>query len=155
MVKGLEPVAVCYTDPVKLDWAERTLPGVGTFNNYDELLSAGVVDAVIIATPHFMHPDMAVKAFDNGLHVLVEKPAGVYINQVLRTNRAALQSGKVFAIMFNQRTNPVYQKVREIIKNDEFEKQLKERTRVSGIRNGKDKRRFSVGEYSERWNTHW
>ena len=42
------------------------------------MLDSGLIDAVLIATPHFSHPDIAVAAFERGLHVLTEKPAGVY-----------------------------------------------------------------------------
>ena len=59
-------------------------------------------------------------AFNYGLNVLTEKPAGVHTKQVLEMNEAAKKSGKVFGIMFNQRTNPMYQKLREMIKSGEL-----------------------------------
>jgi predicted dehydrogenase len=65
--------------------------------------------------PHYQHPPLAIKAFEKGLHVLCEKPAGVYTLQVREMNAAAEKSGKVFAMMFNQRTNCVYRKMREMV----------------------------------------
>ena len=59
-------------------------------------------------------------AFDKGLHVLSEKPAGVYTKNVREMNEAAVKSEKVFSMMFNQRTNPLYQKVRELILSGEL-----------------------------------
>lgn len=88
------------------DWAKETLPDdVVLFENGDQLIESGLCDAVIIATPHYEHPRLAILAFEHGLHVMSEKPAGVYTKQVREMNEAAIRSGKVFGMMFNQRTN--------------------------------------------------
>jgi len=84
------------------------------------MFASGSVDAVLIATPHYDHPPLAIKAFEKGLHVLVEKPAGVYTKQVRQMNEVAAQSGKVFGIMYNQRTNPIYQKLRDLVLSGEL-----------------------------------
>ncbi|MDR3318136.1 MAG: Gfo/Idh/MocA family oxidoreductase, partial [Clostridiales bacterium] len=73
------------------------------------------VDAVIVATPHYSHPPLTVKALNKGINVISEKPAGVYTKQVKEMNAVAAKSGKLFTIMFNQRTNPLYKKMREIV----------------------------------------
>jgi predicted dehydrogenase len=78
------------------------------------------IEAVIIATPHYSHPELAKMAFAKGKHVLVEKPAGVYTKNVLEMNELANSSGKIFAIMYNQRTNPLYQKLRKLIQLGEL-----------------------------------
>ncbi len=88
---------------------------VSYFSTAEELIESGSCDAVIPTVPHYYHPVYGVKAFKAGLHVLCEKPAGVYTRQVEEMNKAAVQSGKVFGIMLNQRTNPVYQKAREMV----------------------------------------
>ena len=59
-------------------------------------------------------------AFEKGIHVLIEKPAGVYTKNVLEMNDAARASGKVFSIMYNQRANPLYQKLRDLIHSGEL-----------------------------------
>lgn len=98
------------------DWAKETLPDdVVLFENGDQLIESGLCDAVIIATPHYEHPRLAILAFEHGLHVMSEKPAGVYTKQVREMNEAAIRSGKVFGMMFNQRTNCVYRKIKEMI----------------------------------------
>lgn len=120
-IRGAELTAVCDISPRALKWAEDELGDeVKRFSSIEELLESGCVDGVIIATPHYDHPSLAIQAFDAGLHVLVEKPAGVYTKQVEEMNQAAQQSGKVFGIMFNQRTNPLYQKVRELVQSGEL-----------------------------------
>ena len=84
---------------------------------------------MLIATPHYQHPTLAQEAFSQGLHVMCEKPAGVYTKAVREMNAAADQSGKVFAMMFNQRTNCLYRKMRQMVQ----EGQLGQLKRVNWI----------------------
>ncbi|NLU53354.1 MAG: Gfo/Idh/MocA family oxidoreductase [Clostridiaceae bacterium] len=120
-VPGGKLSAVCDINPERLHWARNELgEGIQLFDNSDAFFSSGSADAVIIATPHYDHPTLAIKAFEHGLHVLVEKPAGVYTKQVCLMNEAAVKSGKVFGIMYNQRTNPLYQKLKELIQSGEL-----------------------------------
>ncbi|MHC5058131.1 MAG: Gfo/Idh/MocA family protein [Planctomycetota bacterium] len=114
-VPGAKLTAVCDTDPKRLEWAAKELPeGVKRFGDSNALIDSGEVDAVMIATPHYDHPPIAIAAFARGLHVLSEKPARVYTKQVREMNEAAGKSGKVFALMFNQRTTAAYRKLKEI-----------------------------------------
>lgn len=94
--------------------------GIATFADAESLYASGLVDAVLIATPHYDHPASAIAAFRHGLHVLVEKPAGVYTKQVREMNEAAAASGKVYSMMYNQRTNPLYVKLRDLIASGEL-----------------------------------
>ena len=116
-VKDMELAAICDTDPNKLDWAKENLPGVPQYTDYHKLLDDHICDAIVIATPHYDHPVIAIEAFEKGYHVLSEKPAGVYTKKVREMNQAAKKSGKTFALMYNQRTNPLYQKVREMVQD--------------------------------------
>ena len=84
------------------------------------MIDSGVCDTVIVATPHYFHSPIAIYAFEKGKNVLTEKPAGVYTKQVEEMNAAAKKSGKVFGIMYNQRTNPKFQKMREIVQSGEL-----------------------------------
>ncbi len=120
-VPNAKLTAVCDINPARLEWARENLGAeVQTFPDAEELFAAQVVDAVLIATPHYDHPPLAVRAFENGLHVLSEKPAGVYTRQVREMNEAAAKSGKVFAIMFNQRTLGVHRKMKELVETGEL-----------------------------------
>lgn len=103
------------------NWGKSVLPeDIPIFTEGSELIQSGICDAVIIAVPHYQHPVLAIEAFEKGLHVMCEKPAGVYTKQVHEMNEAAEKSGKVFGMMFNQRTNCVYRKMREMIQNGEL-----------------------------------
>lgn len=129
-VKGGELVAVCDINPERLKWAKENLgDSIKLFDNADTLFESKIADAIIIATPHYLHPVLAIKGFNHGLHVLTEKPAGVYTKQVREMNDVASKSNKVFGIMYNQRTNPVYQKMKSLIEEGE----IGEITRINWI----------------------
>ncbi len=113
--------AVCDIRQNRLDWAkEKFGDRVARFEKAEELMDSGLVDAVLVAVPHYLHPDYAIYAFARGLHVLCEKPAGVYAKQVQEMNDAAKRSGKVFALMYNQRTNPYFRRLRELVQSGEL-----------------------------------
>lgn len=102
-------------------WAKETLPeSVAIFEEGTDLIDSGVCDAVLIAVPHYQHPELTIYALDHGLHVLCEKPAGVYTKQVREMNEAAKKSDRVFAMMFNQRTNCIYRKMHELVTGGEL-----------------------------------
>ena len=119
--KGLCPeitvTAVADTDPARLDFFRENFPELARFASSEELIRSGLVDAVLIATPHYVHPSIAMDAMRNGIHVMCEKPAGVYTKQVKEMNAVAEKSDVVFGMMFNQRTDHVYRKAREIVKS--------------------------------------
>lgn len=116
-INRLKLAAVCDIDVNKLNKAKEDFPGVLTFDNAETLINSKTVDAVLIATPHYYHTEIAIKAFKAGLNVLTEKPAGVRASDVTEMNNAAKASGKVFGIMWNQRTNPLFRKAKELIEN--------------------------------------
>ncbi len=93
---------------------------IALFKNAEEMMDSGLVDAVIVAVPHYDHPTYAKMAMKKGLHVIIEKPAGVYTKQVLDMYKVADESSVVFGIMMNQRTNCIYRKMREIIQSGEL-----------------------------------
>lgn len=114
-IPGMALTAVCDIRESRRRWAGENLPGAAVYERYADLLDSGLADAVLIATPHVLHPVIACDAFSRGLHVLTEKPAGVAAAQVRKMNEAAAASGRVFGIMFNQRTNSLFQRARELV----------------------------------------
>ncbi|MBQ2952913.1 MAG: Gfo/Idh/MocA family oxidoreductase [Clostridia bacterium] len=103
-------------------WIRENGPAdIAVFTEGSDLIASGACDAVLIATPHYQHPTLAAEAFRHGLHVLCEKPAGVYTLQVREMIAAADERPDlVFAMMFNQRTNCVYRKMKEMITSGEI-----------------------------------
>lgn len=113
--------AICDRDPVKLKLAEDKHPDAARFRSAEDMYKSGAIDAVIVAVPHYDHPGLTMLAFRYGLHVCCEKPAGVYTKQVREMNAAASEAKNlVFAMMFNQRTNCLYRKMREMVVNGEL-----------------------------------
>ena len=127
--KELRITAIADINAEHLAAAAELLPGVKTYDTAEALIDSGEVDAVIIATPHYDHSPIAQYAFAKGVHVLTEKPAGVYAKQVREMNEAAAKTDLIFGIMYNQRTNCVYRKMRELVQSGE----LGEIRRVSWI----------------------
>ena len=107
--------AIADTDPAKRELAAREY-GVPVYDDHTALLAGGDVDAVVTCVPHYLHPEMGIAALEAGVHALVEKPAGVYTRQVAELNEYAAQHPELtFGIMFNQRNNPLYQRIKEIV----------------------------------------
>ena len=108
------------TNPEKLGNANGLAPDATAFDDAVKMLDSGLIDAALIAVPHYDHPKLAMECFKRGIHVMTEKPAGVYTRQVREMNDAAKASNVKFGIMFNQRTNPIYARAREIVKSGQL-----------------------------------
>ncbi len=112
-VRRAKLTAVCDIDPKTLEQVPAT---VSRFSTYSAMLKSGEIDAVFVETPHYDHVPMAIKALKAGLHVLVDKPMSVQKSECEKLIREAKKRRKqVFAMMFNQRTNPAYQKLKKMI----------------------------------------
>ena len=109
--------AICDYRPVKLDAIKEKMAddSITYFSDYIEMLESGLCDAILVETPHYQHPEIVMECLKRGLHVICDKPAGVYTKQVREMNEFAAKHNARFAMMFNQRTNCMYRKMREII----------------------------------------
>lgn len=120
-IKGSVLTAVCDISEDRRNYAEKNLKGVAVFDDYNKMFASGLIDAVMIVTPHYFHPEIAIAAFRAGLNVLCDKPAGVYTKQVKEMNAEAEKHPELlFGMMFNQRTNPLYIRAKEIIESGEL-----------------------------------
>jgi len=110
--------AMCDINPAKIDNIKAKTKNTEAkyFENYIEMLDSGLVDAALIEVPHYQHPEMVMECLKRGIHVICEKPAGVYTKQVREMNAAAEGAKAKFGMMFNQRTNCLYRKMREIVR---------------------------------------
>ncbi len=108
--------ALCDNDPKVEAQVKEKFPDVPFYSDWKEMIHSGNVDAVITTVPHYLHTEMAIYCLENNMNVLVEKPAGVYAKAVREMNECAAKHPEVgFAIMFNQRTNKLYQKIKEVV----------------------------------------
>lgn len=119
-IENMELAGICDISEDRRNAAKKAYPDVPVFATATEMFESGAINAVEIAVPHYNHPSIAIDAFNHGINVLVEKPAGVYTKQVQKMNEAAEKSGLLFGIMYNQRTNPIYQKIKELIESGEL-----------------------------------
>lgn len=116
-----ELTAVADINPARLEWAKTALPGAKTFATAEEMLDSGLIEACMICVPHYDHPKYAIECMKRGIHVMCEKPAGVYTLQVREMNEEAKRHPEVvFGMMFNQRTNCVYRKMRELVQSGAY-----------------------------------
>jgi predicted dehydrogenase len=93
---------------------EYRVPG---FINYEDLLESKLVDAVLVATPHYFHPEMGIAAMKRGIHCLSEKPIAVSVSTADKFVEQAQESGMVFAVMYQQRTLPQMRLARKIMES--------------------------------------
>ena len=125
LIKNGTLTAVCDISPDRKKWAEEKLApkGVEFFDDYKSLIDSGKVDAVLIATPHYLHPVIAIYALEKGLHTLIEKPAGVFANAFLVVNmeRRGIYFRYLFDLVecdegfFHRSVNSVYINILSII----------------------------------------
>ena len=119
-VKRAEVTAVCDLDPNRLG---NVSPEIACFSDSLEMIESGLVEALLIATPHYDHSTIGEAALKNGLHLLVEKPIAVHKNachELIKAYEQRPRKEQVFCAMFNQRTDPRYQRIREMIGNGEL-----------------------------------
>ena len=117
-----ELTAVADVNPDRLEWTKANLPGdYMRFDDAIAMLDSGNIDACIVSVPHYEHAKYAMECMKRGIHVMVEKPAGVYTRQVREMNAEADRHPEVvFGMMFNQRTNCIYRKMRELVQSGRY-----------------------------------
>ena len=121
-VPEIQVTAIADINPVRLQWArENVSPDIAYFEDALAMLDSGLIDACVVSVPHYDHPKYVMECLRRGIHVLCEKPAGVYTQQVREMNAEAKKHPDVvYAMMFNQRTNCVYRKMRELIQSGKY-----------------------------------
>lgn len=114
--------AVADINPDRIKWGKENINGEITyFDDAIKMLDSGLINACIISVPHYDHPKYAMECMKRSIHVMVEKPAGVYTKQVREMNEESDKHPEVvFGMMFNQRTNCVYRKLYELVKSGDF-----------------------------------
>lgn len=118
LVNNIELCAVYNRSSAGIQWAQQMLnPSVICCDDVEYMLRLPQLDAVVICVPHYQHCEFAIRALHSGLHVLCEKPAGVYVDTVREMNEAARQSGSVYSIMWNLRAVPMYRTLKQLMED--------------------------------------
>lgn len=118
----IEIAAVADLKPDRLEWVKNNISeNIALFNTAEEMFDSGLIEACIIAVPHYDHPKYAMECMKRGIHVMLEKPAGVYTKQVIEMNEESKKHPEVvFGLMLNQRTNCVYRKMYELVHSGKY-----------------------------------
>ena len=117
----VELVAICDCSEARIQFVKENFQTeITCFDNAEAMLDSGLINACLVAVPHYDHPKYAIACMQRGIHVLVEKPAGVYTRQVREMNEESKKHNVVFAMMFNQRTNHIYRKMRELVQSGKY-----------------------------------
>ena len=121
-VPDIELVAIADINPARIAWAKENLsPDLAYFDDAIAMLDSGLINACVVSIPHYDHPRYAMECMKRGIHVMCEKPAGVYTRQVREMNEEAKKHPDVvFGMMFNQRTNCLYRKMRELVQSGKY-----------------------------------
>ena len=121
-VPDIQLVAIADINPARIAWAKENVSSdLAYFDDATAMLDSGLIDACVVSIPHYDHPKYVMECMKRGIHVMCEKPAGVYTEQVREMNAEAKKHPEViFAMMFNQRTNCVYRKMRELVQSGKY-----------------------------------
>lgn len=113
---GLAIVACCDTVPEKLDAILQHTPAKSKrYKDYRSLLDDKNVDAVFIASPEYLHYQMAIDALVAGKHIYLEKTITYNIPQALDLERRVKKSKVVFQVGHQYRSFPLYQNIKEAL----------------------------------------
>ena len=113
--------ALCDIDEHRAAFCREEYPDIPFFSDWKEMALSGKVDAVVTTVPHYLHPEIAIFCLEHGVHVLGEKPAGVYAKSVREMNECAARHPELtFGVMFMQRTNRLYQRIKQIVDSGEM-----------------------------------
>lgn len=116
----IELVAICDKNPARIEFAKSKYPdaNITYFTDAIEMLDSGIIDSCLVAVPHYDHPKYSIECMKRGIHVMCEKPAGVYTKQIREMSEESEKHPEVvFGMMFNQRTNPVYRKMHDLVQS--------------------------------------
>ena len=117
-VPHMHLAALCDIDPNAVAFCKKTYPDVPVFTSAEDMMKSGLIDSVIVAIPHYQHPEYVMMAVDHGLHVYCEKPAGVYSKQVKEMIAHCAEHPELVCSMgFQQRTHAKFNVIRDMIRS--------------------------------------
>jgi predicted dehydrogenase len=117
--QDVKVTAICRNRPEGLEEL-CSLVGCRGYLNYRELLEQEIprgLQAVIVATPHTLHAEHAIIALEAGLHVLIEKPMTLSVQQAVRLVRMAEARGRLLGCVFGRRLQPRLVRLKELLRS--------------------------------------
>lgn len=118
---GARVSAVVDVDPDRATAVAKLAPGARSMTSLDQILQAGETDAVILATPGFLHEEALLTLIESGMPVLCEKPLTPDPESSLRVVEAEVASGRqLIQVGFMRRFDAGYRQLKEIIDSGEY-----------------------------------
>lgn len=145
-MENVELVAACDNVAERAEECGKKY-GCKAYHSFDDLLLGENLDCVHICTPHYLHVPMAVKALENGINVLCEKPCAITREGLERLGRAVQKSTAVFGVCFQNRYNASVKKAMELIEGGTPGLLTAERANVDWFR---DKAYYSDGWHGKK-----
>jgi predicted dehydrogenase len=119
-IQDIELTGVCDVNETQVQKTAQTY-GCKGYTDYKQMIRRENLDAVLIATPHYFHPDVAIWAFEQGVHVLCEKPMAVTIGAAQKMIDAHAHHPELcFGLMFMFRVQPLWKKLKKLITDGQF-----------------------------------
>lgn len=109
-MKETQCVAVCDTDPVRLEGLDES---IARYTDFDEMVANEDLFGVVIASPNKVHKQQAIAAANAGLHVLCEKPAAMSVGDFDKMAEAARRNGVLFTVHQQRRFDRDFQTVKQ------------------------------------------
>src|SRR5690554_6769612 len=119
-VAGVRIHAVCDKNAEGLSAAAARLGAGEQYENFDDMLNASELDAVILGTPMPLHVPQAIAALERGLHVLSEVPAGVSVEECHRLVNVCHRRKRVYMMAENYTYRRPNVLVRELVRGGLF-----------------------------------
>jgi len=116
IVEEAELTAICDIEQAKAEKVGHDY-GVPFFFKHQDLIKSGLCDAIIVATPHPSHPEIAINAMRAGLHVLCEKPLSERVSTADAMIATAKETDMVLGVMLQMRMRPVFAKAIQIVQS--------------------------------------
>jgi predicted dehydrogenase len=110
---GATLAAISDTDPERLELARKTFAPTPVFGDPLAMMSAGIVDAVLIATSHDAHAPLAEAALEANLHAFVEKPLTIDPDDAWRLVELAERNGVHLSVGYTAQYDRAAQFLRE------------------------------------------
>ncbi len=118
----VELVAGCDLIPDKAQkkFESFNIEGAKYFTDYKEMIDTVPMDAVSVCTYNCTHAECAIYALEHGLHVLLEKPFTVTLEEAIEVMKAEKKSGKIVSVGFQPRFDANMQMIKKIVESGEL-----------------------------------
>lgn len=101
-----------------IEFAEEFgIESTGVYTSYEEMLDQQELDVIHICTPHYLHVPMAIDGLESQLHVLMEKPPGISLQEFQQLQKAERASEKKLGICFQNRYNETVKKAESLLQS--------------------------------------